>query len=258
LWLQQSTTTMPKKTIFVTNDDGILAPGLAALTKAASKFGRVVVVAPDRNRSAISSAMSVHDILRLDEISRDRYACSGTPVDCVLMGLRHVLSSPPDWVLSGINWGYNLAEDVIYSGTVGAAFEGRLHGAKCAAFSLSRRGDLGVAEQWVEYFLANWEKMELPQNSIWNVNFPEGEPKGFRLTTQGRRSYFDLMEQRTDPRGKPYFWIGGEGVPEYAKHVGTDAEAIHNGYASATPLNMDLTCQATAANGSLFDDAFGK
>lgn len=248
---------MSDRLILITNDDGILAPGLDALVSVASRFGRVVVVAPDRNRSAISSAMSVHSILRLDEIGPDRYACDGTPVDCILMGVRQVLGKTPDWILSGINWGFNLAEDVLYSGTVGAAFEGCLQGVRSAAFSLERGGDLEVASGWIERFLSAWEAIELPAGSIWNVNIPEGKLKGFRITTQGRRDYFDLMEQRLDPRGKPYFWIGGEGGPEYTLTEGTDTAAAHNGFVSLTPLNMNLTCRETMAKRGEYEGLFG-
>ncbi|MDR0499558.1 MAG: 5'/3'-nucleotidase SurE [Holophagales bacterium] len=244
--------------ILLTNDDGIWAPGLEVLAKAVAKYGRVVVVAPDRNRSAVSSAMSVHNILRLEKIAPDKYSCDGTPVDCVLMGVRHVLERAPDWILSGINWGYNLGEDVLYSGTVGAALEGCIQGVKSAAFSLHRDGNLGASSPWIERFLDNWEKMELPSNSIWNINLPECEPKGFRMTTQDRRNYYDLMEQRLDPRGKPYFWIGGEGGPEYAKGKGTDTEAVYDGFVSLTPLNTDLSCRETLARRSEFDKIFEK
>jgi len=248
---------MANRLILLTNDDGIWAPGLEALVKAASVYGKVVVVAPDRNRSAISSAMSVHNILRIEEIAPDKYSCDGTPVDCVLMGVRHVLEKTPDWILSGVNWGFNLGEDVLYSGTVGAAFEGCLQGVKSAAFSLHREGNLETASLWIGHFLDSWENIELPSNSIWNINLPECEPKGFRMTTQDQRKYYDLMEQRLDPRGKPYFWIGGEGGPEYAKGEGTDAEAVHDGFVSATPLHMDLSCRETISKSAEFYRVFG-
>jgi len=249
---------MTERLILLTNDDGIWSPGLETLAEVASEFGRVVVVAPDRNRSAISSAMSVHNILRLEKIAPDKYYCDGTPVDCVLMGVRHVLERTPDWILSGINWGFNLGEDVLYSGTVGAAFEGCLQGVKSAAFSLHRDGNVEATSPWIKFFLDNWEKIELPSNSIWNMNLPECEPKGFRMTTQDRRNYYDLMEQRIDPRGKPYFWIGGDNGPDYAKGAGSDTEAVYDGFVSLTPLRMDLTCLETISKRSEFDSIFKK
>ncbi|HLO66156.1 MAG TPA: 5'/3'-nucleotidase SurE [Holophaga sp.] len=233
---------MTERLILITNDDGCWAPGLATLAKVASRFGRVVAVSPDRNRSAVSSAMSLNDILRLVELGPDRHACNGTPVDCVLVGVRAVLERHPDWVLSGVNHGYNLGEDVFYSGTVGAAFEGCQQGARSAAFSIDTQGDLAGVEPWIERFLERWESLPLPPNRIWNVNFPKGEPLGFRVTSQDTRKYHDQVEQRMDPRKNPYFWIGGEMGPTYSRGPGSDAEAVHEGWASVTPLRLDLAC----------------
>jgi 5'-nucleotidase len=160
-------------------------------------------------------------------------------------------------VLSGVNHGFNLCEDVFYSGTVGAAFEGRLQGARAAAFSIHPSGSLEQAEPWITQFLERWEAMDLPANRIWNVNFPKGEPKGFRLTGQDTRDYHDLVERRTDPRSTPYFWIGGDAGPTYAKAPGSDAEAVFDGFVSVTPLRLDLGCPETLARQTDFDAAFG-
>ncbi len=248
---------MSERLILLTNDDGLWAPGLAALARAAAPFGRVVTVAPDRNRSAISSALSLHNILRLNPVGPDRVACDGTPVDCVLLGVCEVLKATPDWVLSGINHGFNLGEDVFYSGTVGAAFEGRLQGARAAAFSIHPSGSLDQVAPWITQFLGRWEAMDLTGSRIWNVNFPKGEPKGFRLTSQDTRAYHDLVERRTDPRNTPYYWIGGDAGPTYAKAPGSDAEAVFDGFASVTPLRLDLGCPETLARQADFDAAFG-
>lgn len=247
---------MSERLILLTNDDGLWSPGLAALAQAAAPFGRVITVAPDRNRSAISSAMSLHNILRLNPIAEGRYACDGTPVDCVLLGICEALDRRPDWVLSGINHGFNLGEDVFYSGTVGAAFEGRIQGARAAAFSLHQAGDHATVVPWITRFLERWEDMELPANRIWNVNFPQGEPKGFRLTGQDSRAYHDLVERRVDPRSVPYYWIGGDAGPTYAKGAGSDAEAVFEGWASVTPLRLDLGCPETLARRGEFDATF--
>jgi 5'-nucleotidase len=248
---------MRERLILLTNDDGLWSPGLESLARVAKRFGRVVVVAPDRNRSAISSALSLHTILRLDEIGMDRYACDGTPVDCVLVGIRHVLERTPDWVLSGINAGFNLGEDVFYSGTVAAAFEGCLNGARSAAFSLHAQGDLAAAEPWIARFLRRWESMALPPQRIWNLNLPEGMPTGFRLTGQDRRNYHDSVEKRLDPRGIPYYWIGGS-APTYERSSGSDADAVLDGWVSATPLRLDLTCPEVLGNRALFESTFNK
>jgi 5'-nucleotidase len=248
---------MPKRLILLTNDDGLWAPGLASLARAAAPFGRVVTVAPDRNRSAISSALSLHNILRLNEVGPDRFACDGTPVDCVLLAICQVLGEKPDWVLSGVNHGFNLGEDVFYSGTVGAAFEGRLQGARAAAFSMHPGGSLEQAEPWITRFLDRWEAMELPSNRIWNVNLPDGTPREFRLTSQDSRAYHDLVERRLDPRNAAYFWIGGDAGPTYAMAPGSDAEAVFHGFASVTPLRLDLGCPETLARQADFDATFG-
>jgi len=247
---------MSERLILLSNDDGAWSPGLATLARVAAGFGRVVSVAPDRNRSAISSALSLHDIIRLQELGPDRYACTGTPVDCVLVGVRALLPRTPDWVLSGINQGFNLGEDVFYSGTVGAAFEGCLQGARAAAFSLDPKGDLELAEGWLRAFLERWEAMTLPSNRIWNVNFPRGEAKGFRLTGQDSRTYHDAVERRLDPRKEPYYWIGGDLGPTYARGAGSDAEATLDGYVSLTPLRLDMACPEVMARGEAFDAVF--
>ncbi|BDU78034.1 5'/3'-nucleotidase SurE [Mesoterricola sediminis] len=247
---------MTERLILITNDDGCWAPGLATLAQVASRFGRVVVVAPDRNRSAVSSAMSLNDILRLVDLGGDRYACNGTPVDCVLVGVRAVLERAPDWVLSGVNHGYNLGEDVFYSGTVGAAFEGSQQGARSAAFSIDPLGDLAAAGAWITRFLERWEALPLPANRIWNVNFPKEEPLGFRVTGQDTRKYHDQVEQRIDPRKNPYFWIGGEMGPTYARGPGSDAEAVHGGWASLTPLRLDLACPDIMGRKQTYEQAF--
>ncbi|HZU53604.1 MAG TPA: 5'/3'-nucleotidase SurE [Holophagaceae bacterium] len=248
---------MSERLILLTNDDGLWAPGLALLEQVASRFGRVVTVAPDRNRSAISSALSLHDILRLHELGPDRYACDGTPVDCVLVGCKELLGRTPDWVLSGVNHGFNLGEDVFYSGTVAAAFEGALQGAKAAAFSLHPKGALDIAGPWIEKFLTRWEAMPLPPNRIWNVNFPKSEPKGFQLSGQDNRQYLDLVEKRMDPRGTPYYWIGGEAGPVYARTPGSDGHAALDGWVSVTPLWLDLTSSDVLARREEFERTFG-
>ncbi|MDR3673402.1 MAG: 5'/3'-nucleotidase SurE [Holophaga sp.] len=247
---------MSERLILLSNDDGAWSPGLATLARVAAGFGRVVVVAPDRNRSAISSALSLHDILRVHDLGPDRYACTGTPVDCVLLGVRALLDRTPDWVLAGVNDGFNLGEDVFYSGTVGAAFEGCMHGARAAAFSQAPGGDLEQAEGWLRRFLERWEAMALPPNRIWNVNFPKGEAKGFKLTGQDSRTYHDLVERRLDPRKNPYYWIGGDLGPTYARSAGSDGEAALAGYVSMTPLRLDMACPEAMAQREAFEAVF--
>ena len=248
---------MSERLILLSNDDGAWSPGLAMLAKVASRFGRVVSVAPDRNRSAISSALSLHDILRVHPLGPDRYACTGTPVDCVLLGIRSVLERTPDWVLSGVNHGFNLGEDVFYSGTVGAAFEGCMQGARAAAFSLAPDGDMAQVEPWLQAFLERWDTLPLTGNRIWNVNFPQGPARGFRLTGQDNRNYLDAVERRLDPKQEPYYWIGGGSPgPTYARNPGSDAEAALGGFVSLTPLRLDMACPDTLARRASFEATF--
>ena len=247
---------MSERLILLSNDDGAWSPGLASLARVAAGFARVVIVAPDRNRSAISSALSLHDILRVQELGPDRYACTGTPVDCVLLGIRALLPRTPDWVLSGVNHGFNLGEDVFYSGTVGAAFEGCMQGARAAAFSLDPDGEMDLIEPWLRRFLERWETMPMPSHRIWNVNFPKGEPRGFQLTGQDNRTYHDMVERRLDPRRDPYYWIGGDMGPTYARSAGSDAEAALAGQVSLTPLRLDMACPEVMAQREAFDAAF--
>ena len=249
---------MSDRIILITNDDGLWAPGLKLMARVASRFGRVVAVAPDRNRSAVSSALSLHGILRLHPLGDDRFACDGTPVDCVLLGIRSVLEREPDWVLSGVNFGFNLGEDVFYSGTVGAAFEGALQGSKAAAFSMHPKADLAVVEPWLETFLRRWEHMELGSNQIWNINFPKAEPKGFKLCSQDNRQYHNIVEKRVDPRGMPYYWIGGEVGPTYTRTPGSDADATLDGWVAVTPLHMDLACPEMLNKGGQFNTTFNE
>jgi 5'-nucleotidase len=159
-------------------------------------------------------------------------------------------------VLTGVNHGYNLGEDVFYSGTVGAAFEGCMQGARAAAFSLAPQGDLDRVEDWLRRFLERWEALPMPANRIWNVNFPQGEALGFRVTGQDNRTYHDLVEERQDPRKSPYYWIGGDLGPTYARSAGSDAEAALAGYVSLTPLRLDMACPEVMARRAAFDAAF--
>jgi 5'-nucleotidase len=157
-----------------------------------------------------------------------------------------------------VNHGYNLGEDVFYSGTVGAAFEGAMQGARAAAFSVDPDGDLARVEGWLRRFLERWETLALPNNRIWNVNFPTGEARGFRVTGQDNRTYHDLVERRLDPRQAPYYWIGGGMGPVYARSAGSDAEATLAGYISLTPLRLDMACPEVMAQREAFDTAFNE
>jgi 5'-nucleotidase len=233
--------------ILVSNDDGIDAPGLATLAAVAAAFGTVWVVAPDRERSAQSHALTMHQMLRVHPAGERRFSVSGTPADCVYLGIHHLLPNPPALVLSGINNGSNLGNDVFYSGTVAAAMEGCLAGFPAIAFSLHRGGDgerpWGTAAAVARRLIANVLADGLPDRTLLNVNIPdvpEDGLAGLRLAVLGRRRYHALVDRRLDPRGRPYFWIGGDHA-EFEDIPNSDGPLMERGFATFTPLQPDHT-----------------
>ena len=232
----------------ITNDDGYRAPGIHALARFAGRLGRVYVMAPDREQSASSHALTLHRPLRVEPELPNWWTVDGTPTDCVNLALRSsVLPERPTMVLSGINHGGNLGDDVTYSGTVAGAMEGALLGLPAIAFScLSRDPDgdeLDLLEPWVARIVATVAERGLPEGTLLNVNFPDprrGPIRGLRVTRQGKRVYTAQAVERTDPRNRAYYWIGGE-VVESEPLPGSDIEAIEAGYVSITPLKLDLT-----------------
>jgi 5'-nucleotidase len=232
--------------ILVTNDDGIQSPGLLALRQALDTIAETVVVAPERNWSAASSARTLFDPLRVDPVmmadGREGFVCSGTPGDCVALALLGVLERKPDLVVSGINIGPNLGNDVSYSGTVAAAREGTTMGVPAIAVSLDGRKDADFKP--AATFAARLAKLaverKLTPDVVLNVNVPRAEICGVVVTQLGRRTYRDELIVRHDPRGRPYYWLGG-GEPEGDLTEGTDTAAVANGYISVTPVHFDLT-----------------
>lgn len=230
--------------ILVTNDDGIHSNGLQALSRSLSTLGSVIVVAPDRERSAIGHSLTLHSPLRADEIAPDKFAISGTPTDCVNLGIHGLLNTKPDLVVSGINKGGNLGDDLTYSGTVAAAMEATLMGVPSFAVSLDSSSftledfqpAAAIAAEVAKLVLANG----LPADTFLNVNVPGGTPCGVQLTRQGKRRYSDKVEKKFDPRGRAYYWIGG-GELGFHDVAGTDFHAIQNNSVSITPLHLDLT-----------------
>lgn len=228
--------------ILLTNDDGVEAPGLRALEKALAEVAEVIVVAPDREQSASGHALTLHRPLRMAELGEGRYSVDGTPTDCVNLAVLWLLvESPPDLVVSGINYGLNLGDDVTYSGTVSATFEGVLLGIPSVAFS--QKIDHGFsfersADHASRIVTALLEK-ELPTDLLLNVNFPAVEPSGLSFSKLGKRVYQQVVAEKVDPRGKKYFWIAG--TPEWQDEKGSDHEAILAGRVSVTPLHLDLT-----------------
>jgi len=230
--------------ILVTNDDGIHSPGIVALAQSLSTVGDVVVVAPDRERSAIGHSLTLHAPLRADEIRPGFFAISGTPTDCVNLGIHGLLSVKPDLVVSGINRGGNMGDDLTYSGTVAAAMEATLMGVPAFAISLEsptfRLEDFTVAAQFAAGLAQTVHSRGLPLDTFLNVNVPVGKLAAVQLTRQGKRRYSDKVEKKIDPRGRAYYWIG-VGELGFEDVPGTDFHAVSNGSVSITPLHLDLT-----------------
>src|SRR5512146_817189 len=238
--------------ILVTNDDGVTAPGLLALVQELRRFGKVSILAPDRNWSASGHVKTLDRPLRVRETvladNSAAFASDGAPSDCVALALLGLID-PTDLVISGINPNANIGHDVTYSGTVTAAMEAVISNVKGIAISLNSpdgpKDNLDystaaiVARHVVEQVIANG----LPEGVVLNVNVPylkESELKGYMITRQGLRVYRDALDQRLDPRGRPYYWIGGE-APTGISEPGTDVGALAEGYVSITPLQLDLT-----------------
>lgn len=230
--------------ILVTNDDGILSPGLDSLVRVARRFGEVFVVAPDVERSGVSHAITLTEPLRARDMGPGCWALSGTPADCVFIGLNHLLPARPDLVLAGVNRGPNLGFDVLYSGTVGGAMEGTIQGLPAVAFSLVSAGafPFAWAEPVVERVVRDVVDHGMPKGVMLNVNIPDpgvASMRGFRLTRLGNRFYSSDVIHRTDPRGGEYLWIGGTRVTMDSA-PDADTGAVHEGYVSVTPVKPDL------------------
>ena len=234
------------------NDDGILAYGLECLVRAAKQIGDVTVVAPDREQSATSHSLTLHHPLRAIQRGENRYQVDGTPTDCVMLALEMLMPEKPDFVLSGINHGQNMGEDVLYSGTVAAAMEGLALGIRSIALSYAGRdffADTSRLEELVQILvplLRHITGLDLPADTLLNVNIPPvpaAQIKGVKLTRLGRRVYSNSIRPMQDPWGRPIYWIGG-GEVTWAGDDRSDFQAIRDGYVSVTPLHLDLTHHA--------------
>ena len=232
--------------ILVTNDDGYLAVGLKVLAAAARSLGEVTVVAPDREQSAASHSLTLHNPLRARPTNDGGWMVDGTPTDCVMIAVSELLDNRPDVVLSGINHGPNMGEDVLYSGTVSAAMEATVLGIPAIAFSYN--GDLmDQMEAWEgpvsRLLLSMLDEGTFPENTLLSVNLPAVAPDqvcGVRVTSLGRRRYSDSITRALDPSGREYFWIGG-GFSEWSGNPDSDFRAVEEGFVSVTPLHLDLT-----------------
>lgn len=231
------------KQILLTNDDGIQAPGLKALEAGLASVGEVTVAAPDREMSATSQSISMHTPLRVHQLDDRHYAVSGTPADTVIIALYHILERKPDLIVSGINPGGNLGENVVYSGTVAAAMEAVLHGVPSFAISLAARSrslDFSSAAAFASQLAAKVLDEGLPEGVTLNVNVPRGEVCGVRLTRQSRKISQTQVLEKKDPRGRPYYWLD-EAVELGEVEPDSDYAAILAHEISITPLQVDRT-----------------
>ncbi len=231
-------------TILVTNDDGINSPGLQILAETLEVLGRVHVVAPDKECSAMAHSLTLHRPLRVEKLREDYFAVDGTPADCVNLAMCHILPERPNMIASGINRGGNMGEDITYSGTVSAAFEGAFYGIPSFAISLVSKDDFkfrtaaSFALRVARFILKNG----LPKDTFLNINVPnldEDGVKSYRITKQGRRVYGDAVVEEVNPEGQKYYWIRGHRGLESME--GTDFEAVSSHHISITPLHLDLT-----------------
>lgn len=236
--------------ILVSNDDGVNAQGLHCLSEALCSLGEVIVVAPDRNRSGASNSLTLENPIRVEALETGkRYSVKGTPTDCVHFAVNKLLDPWPDIVVSGINHGANLGDDVIYSGTVAAATEGRHMGLPAVAISLVGETHFSSAAHYACLLISRLRSHPLPSDQILNVNVPDlplEQIKGIKVTRLGNRHRGEKMIVMQDPRGKPVYWIGPPGEKQDAGE-GTDFHAIEQGYVSITPLHVDMTAYASVA-----------
>lgn len=232
---------MPR--ILVTNDDGYFAPGIEALAAALQSLGDVFVVAPHNEASAVGHALTLRRPLRVEKIRHQVFSVDGTPTDCVNIAIDEIMPEPPAIVVSGINKGLNVGDDVTYSGTVAGAFEGALLGYPGIAVSLERgssESDYGPAAEIAAQMAAMVLQKGLPFRTFLNINVPRGEIKGIRTTVQAKRNHITKVDRRVDPRQRPYFWIE-EAQDDWAPHDRSDRQAVKDGFVSVTPLQPDLT-----------------
>ena len=247
--MRERVKTLKSARVLISNDDGINAPGLKLLEKVMRKLAREVwVVAPETEQSAASHSLTLRQPLRIRKVSKHRFAVNGTPTDSVLLGVNKVMKdNPPDLILSGVNRGGNLGEDVIYSGTVAAAMEGTLMGFPAVALSQVTRDQHPVkwatTEAWLPKVLNGLIKMSFPASVLVNVNFPDvtaANVSGMEITRQGRRKIGGDLQTGVDPRGDTYYWVGPQRVEDRFRK-GTDLEAINRGAISISALSTDLS-----------------
>jgi 5'-nucleotidase len=237
---------MTKPLFLLCNDDGVHAPGIKALATAMEKYGDVIVVAPHVERSGSGQGLSLTLPLRMERLTSNTYAVEGSPTDCMIFALNRILDRKPSWVLSGINRGANIGQDVFYSGTVAAAMEGCIHGIPSIAFSLAKNNAFELQDyaDCIKVVRAIFDQIELftpAHGNVLNVNIPNvpfADMKGFKVTTQGRRIYEAQIAEAVDPRGRPYYWIGGGGS-DFEVIPGSDCNLLAEKYVTISVLTTD-------------------
>ncbi len=233
--------------ILCTNDDGYLAEGLRVLAEAARTIGEVSVVAPDREQSATSHSLTLHDPIRARRATDGAFVVDGTPTDCVMLGVAELLGFHPDLCVSGVNHGKNMGEDVLYSGTVAAAMEATVMGIPSIAVSYAGERASDAVAAWTTVLSSLLKslarQLPFPENTLLSVNLPGIDPadvRGVKVTSLGTRRYSDSITRAVDPAGREFFWIGG-GVSKWSGSEGSDFQAVADGFISVTPLHLDLT-----------------
>jgi 5'-nucleotidase len=247
-----------KPLILITNDDGVSAPGIRALIDVMSTIGDVIVVAPDKPQSAMGHAITINNTLHLNKISKDtdaivEYSCTGTPVDCVKIGVHEILKRKPDLCVSGINHGSNSSINVIYSGTMSAAVEAGIEGIQAIGFSLldyDWNADFEQIKSYIKTITLEVLENKLPEGVVLNVNFPklkENEIKGIKICRQANALWVEKFDKRQTPQGKDYYWLTGEFINQ-DKGEDTDEWALQNGFISIVPVQFDLTAHHALQN----------
>lgn len=235
--------------ILVTNDDGVHSPGLTSLFHAMKPLGDAFIIAPDRERSAVSHALTMHRPLKVEQLQENIYSINGTPTDCVAVGIHKILPARPAFVVSGINRGANLGDDITYSGTVSAAIESTIMGIPAFAVSLVTQqkplttAHFGFAATVAASIGSYILEHSLPYDTLLNVNVPDvsrDRLRGTKLTRQGKRIYDDSIKETYDPHGQKHYWIGG-GNPYWEHGEDTDIQAVQDNFISITPIHLDLT-----------------
>ncbi len=229
--------------ILVTNDDGVHSDGIKALAEALARLAEVTVVAPMQEASAIGHALTLRRPLRIERIAPRTFGIDGTPTDCVNLAISHVLKGKPDLIVSGINNGWNLGDDVTYSGTVSGALEGALLGIPSIAVSTQNRRnqfEFGPSAKAAATVAELVLERGIPKSTFLNINVPFGPNKGFRITVQAKRNHITVVDERVDPRKRAYYWIE-EGQNDWEPHDRSDYQAVRDGYISITPLQPDMT-----------------